>query len=474
MFQEVAVPQCLPKRALSYALAIGMSCVAVAQQTGASMQFINAAETSTAGSGTHRAGDVVNVKDFGAKGDGLNDDAAAINAAVAYLRGLRGTGEPAGHLVFPQGRYIVESTINLTRLNSRYIVIDGAGAVLVGRTEGKPVVDALGTRYLRIRDLSIEGDAIRVPSIGIQIGRIDTTVRDSSDNITLDEIFVSGSFSFTALYNLNAETSMFTRVNLWNSYPAANSYALVQDGLNHWRAHSDFVAENAPTDTPQSFNENLFISADIRHFGGGTPIWMAQTSRHQFINSYTANTKGTNAVMLYSINSTDQNLMLDLDMHIETSSVSDALLLTGPNANPVLFGLRLRDHYSFATRSLFRADTGIKSISLQAARIEIGGFASPSARVFAQPALWSGSADVVLKSPIYWNGSSALSAIVTAGGTISFMPPKDLSTGIPRLVVPPPVSNSDTCEVGQISVDDTHVYVCTAGSKWKRAELNAW
>jgi len=422
-----------------------------------------------------RADDVVNVKDFGAKGDGITDDAAAINAAINYLRtGRTVGGEIAGHLVFPQGRYVVNSTINLTRIRSRYVEIDGGGAVLLGKAAGKPVVDALGTRYLRIRDLSIEGDATQVPSIGIQIGRTDTTERDSSDNITLDAVFVSGFFSFTALYNLNAETSMFNRIDLWNSYSGPGSYSLVQDGLNHWKAHSEFVIEKAPIDTPQSFNENLFINADIRHFGGGTPIWMAQTARHQFVNSYAANTKGTNAVVLYSEHNSDQNLMLVLDMHVETSSVTDAVLLTGPNAAPVLNGLQLRDQYSFATRSLLKADAGITSVSLPAARFEIGGFSSPSVRVFAQPALWSGSADVTVQGPIYWNGTNAVSAILTAGSTKSLLLNGDVSTNTLRVTGSPPSSSSAACAVGQITADAGYVYVCTKTNEWKRAVLNGW
>ena len=433
------------------------------------------ADSNVARSAAERASDVVNVKDFGAKGDGITDDAPAINSAVAFLRGARRIdGEIAGRLVFPQGRYVVKSSIDLTRIRSRYVEIEGSGAVLLGKTIGKPVVDALGTRYLRIRDLSIEGDPNRVPSIGIQIGRTDTTIRDSSDNITLDAVFVSGSFSFTALYNLNAETSMFDRINLWNSYAGPNSYALVQDGINHWRAHSDFVSENAPPDAPQSFNENLFINADIRHFGGGTPIWMAQTSRHEFINSYVANTKGSNAVALYSAANTDQNLMLKLDAHVETSSVTDAILLTGPNATPTLSGLQVRDHFSFVRMSLLKADTGITSVRLPGARFEIGGFASPSARVFLQPAIWSGSADVTLQSRIFWNGTSALSAIITSGSTKSLILNGDVSATTMHLTGGVPPNSSAACATGQISADYRYFYVCTRTNEWKRVELNNW
>lgn len=51
-------------------------------------------------------GAVVNVLDFGAKGDGVTDDTAALKAAIA--------AQPAGGAVFlPQGRYLVTDTLTL-------------------------------------------------------------------------------------------------------------------------------------------------------------------------------------------------------------------------------------------------------------------------------------------------------------------------------------------------------------------------
>lgn len=56
--------------------------------------------------------DWINVKDFGAIGDGVNDDTAAIQAALNHLtNGARGT------VFFPYGRYKVTSTINVRENN---------------------------------------------------------------------------------------------------------------------------------------------------------------------------------------------------------------------------------------------------------------------------------------------------------------------------------------------------------------------
>lgn len=57
----------------------------------------------------------LNVKDFGAVGDGTTDDTAAIQAAI--------TAVGAGRLYFPPGTYKITSTLNM----ARYLTIEGAG-----------------------------------------------------------------------------------------------------------------------------------------------------------------------------------------------------------------------------------------------------------------------------------------------------------------------------------------------------------
>lgn len=86
--------------------------------TGATM--IVADGTTTPRSISDRFANIINVKDFGAKGDGVTDDTAALKAAILHISLLGG-----GELQVPEGVYIISDTL---------IVPDNV--VLIGRGVG--------------------------------------------------------------------------------------------------------------------------------------------------------------------------------------------------------------------------------------------------------------------------------------------------------------------------------------------------
>ena len=375
-----------------------------------------------------RAADVVRVADYGAVCDGAlhllsgqfgtlaaaqavypaataltqDSDWAAMTAATNGARAATN----GSVLVFPAGKVcVVGTTWNVTGIQKTGFAVDGAGATILGKTTGTPVIDGLGLRYSRWRDLTVTGDATAVPSIGMQIGRTNTTALNSSDNQSFEDVFFNGSYSFATFYNLNSETTKFDHVFFWNNYAGtgfANSYTLVMDGLNHWAASSAYITESQPVDTPQSFNENVFLNCDFRHSGGGNPIWTAQTARHKYISSYAATAGGHYGMVLYSRSNTDSNNMLSIDMHFETTSLTDDFLLTGPNAAPLLYGFEYRDHQSFASNSVFKADTGVTTPAMRGARIDVGGLQAGS-RMFDVPSAWAVTGVVSVPSTGMWN-----------------------------------------------------------------------
>lgn len=80
--------------------------------------------TSTSRTLAERFLDVVNVKDFGAKGDGSTDDTDAINAALAS----------GGYVYMPKGTYIVTESISIP--SNTYLVGAGKGVTVIEADPG--------------------------------------------------------------------------------------------------------------------------------------------------------------------------------------------------------------------------------------------------------------------------------------------------------------------------------------------------
>jgi hypothetical protein len=85
--------------------------------------FVTATGSTTARTLENRFADVVNVKDFGAKGDGVTDDTAAIQAAIYSVI------SNGGQIYFPNGTYILSNSITVNYPNTpTNITLVGVGA----------------------------------------------------------------------------------------------------------------------------------------------------------------------------------------------------------------------------------------------------------------------------------------------------------------------------------------------------------
>ena len=348
---------------------------------------------------------VVDVRQFGAKGDGVTNDAPAINRAIEHIRisGVKVGGfDVCPRLLLPSAVYAVTESINLTQLQAINMVLEGDGSLIVGKCRGEPVVDAVGSRWLMIRDLTIIGDKSEVPKLGVQIGRIANG--KVADNHRFENVKVLGSYSLACLLNLSAETSGFDHVLLWNAFPSSRSYCLIQDGLNHFDAKSKFVPNmSLKVEQDDSFNENEFINCDFRHGGGGIPVWLGDTYRQSFIRCYAA-TDGEVAFVVYC--GPNNNTMLDVDCHCETGYLKTVFLITGSRASPTIQGFSYKDHVTHASRTILQADTNVKKVTLRDANIEIAYYRNSSCRVFDDPAKWKVTGRYSSRSDREWNAAN--------------------------------------------------------------------
>ena len=108
---------------------------------------------------------VINVMEFGAKGDGVTDDTAAIQAAVNAL----GNGQK---LIFPPGTYNISSEIQVFGLNR--VALIGLGTVTLQWSATsdatKACIKLKWTSYSRIENIQVTAkDGTHVPGFGIYV-----------------------------------------------------------------------------------------------------------------------------------------------------------------------------------------------------------------------------------------------------------------------------------------------------------------
>ena len=207
---------------------IAVQTIAVGESDAANVTFTQAGTGAVERTVQQKLGEVVSVKDFGAVGDGVADDTAAILAAVA-----------AHDVVyFPQGTYLTTATIELDR----------AGQALKG----------YGRRRTEIRIASTTLSAITLASgvadytiHGLKIGRTGTPVLGAdgikflgtTDNSEITDVTCEGHYD--GLVIGTCDTGLLRevrcRANLRDGISQTNS---VSYGPSQWEAQDILVDRN--------------------------------------------------------------------------------------------------------------------------------------------------------------------------------------------------------------------------------------
>lgn len=129
----------------------------------------------------------INVRQFGAKGDGVANDTAAIAAATVLA-----VATPASFLYVPPGTYLTD-TINFTGAAGLTIYGDGMGvSILKGRAATRVLVVG-NSMHVNVRGLTFDGSCT-VRTAGQQAVTFDA----SKSSFCFNEILNSGEFAFYA------------------------------------------------------------------------------------------------------------------------------------------------------------------------------------------------------------------------------------------------------------------------------------
>ncbi len=339
------------------------------------------------------------------------DNTAAINTAIAAAYGRRGPlNVDVGSLYFPDGYYMV-TTLNFTGMTTASLKIFGDG-VLHGVNAGHPVVDALGSRWMRWSGVNIIGDQYAEPSAGLQIGRVGSTSANSSDNNAYSQLMIAGYYSVASLLNEQSETSEFDKLHIYNNDP--KGIAVAMDGYDHFAASSPYATNNEPVDQPESFDENVFTNCI---FSAYLPLWLGSTSRVKVISGY-GYASGPYGVVLYNETSGGGNIQPDLDLHIEGGAMTDVFAFEGNATSPTMEGFRWREHGTQATNSIFKIDpsAAATAITVSNADIDVYLFANGASKLFDNPNPFTVSGRVYVPSASYMNVAGFSGLLVTPSG----------------------------------------------------------
>lgn len=151
--------------------------------------------------------DVVSVKDFGAVGDGVTDDAPAFQVAIDS--GAKCIKVPA-----PATRYLLEQSLNMTGLRGvtfefeASLDISGApGFCQILAKHTNAVFDLTGAFDCCFINASVEGDATTTPSCMFLLARNSTAA--SSSRHRFFNVRSTGYFSTAPVYNYGSEENEF-------------------------------------------------------------------------------------------------------------------------------------------------------------------------------------------------------------------------------------------------------------------------
>jgi len=170
-------------------------------------------------------GGIINVRQYGALGNGVIDDTVAIQTAINALT-------VGSVLLFPPGNYEITDTLDMTNLT--HVTIQGNQAFIETRAgsnfTNKGMLNLCGTYYSSIENLNIDSSIlVNMPAAAVILGR--TVGHAGGGNVFRSSLW-GGHFTVATLYNVSQEVDSFYNITLRNYETAPVIFDSATDHYN--------------------------------------------------------------------------------------------------------------------------------------------------------------------------------------------------------------------------------------------------
>ena len=193
---------------------VAMGTVSSANDTG-----VVATGSTTSRSLADRFADVVNVKDYGAKGNGTDDDTDAIQAAI---------NSGANHIYIPEGTYLIRRSTSVDGHTNYGLVIDRDDLTISGDN---------GATKLKRYDTDISTYALAYPLV--HIGGVEVSNSDTASNIVIKDLDLYGNDTRHSLSG-NSLSDFRTPIHV------KSAINLEIDSVTFWEIDSSAIYFQAP------------------------------------------------------------------------------------------------------------------------------------------------------------------------------------------------------------------------------------
>jgi Pectate lyase superfamily protein len=243
---------------------------------------------------------VVNVKDYGAVGDGVVDDTVAVQFCIDLIR----TGQRSSKIVIPNGKYFILNTLNLTnklKANSNnFLLVKNLGihiefehrsslevynTCLIAGTGSNPAIETSGSFAVTLDNCCIvAGTSANYASsspakIGIlqgrelsqQVGSSGGAFRQLFRNLSIQlksDVSANGGFGTLGLVNISAEECNYENVDIFANtcYVHSSSANIRRENLNYTSLLSTNIISAFGIVFPSGFTSTVIKFTGVGRF----------------------------------------------------------------------------------------------------------------------------------------------------------------------------------------------------------------